>query len=197
MKTFARNTYGDIYLDSTGQIAMCTGKECHAQIIEAVILTLKGEIQLNTELGIPYLTTVFESKRFVKDWAMAVRKAITAFDWVYSIESFTYEFEGTKLLYNLEVQTIEDGQTETITVSNEIDTDIRIPVYVDPNGGGGDMGQNLIDSNGLFYLPVGKVDGVQRYRQMIQLEDPDTGVTTQLSKAEYVTDENGNFVLAE
>lgn len=196
MKTFARNSYGDIYLDSSGQIAMCDGKNCHAQVLEAVILTVKGEIQLDQNLGIPYFTTVFESKRYLNDWAMAVRKAITAYDWVVSIDSFDYEFDGNVLKYSIEVTTSEDGQASSITVTNEVDTDIRIPVYVDPNGGG-DMGDKLIDSNGLFYLPVGKIDGVQRYRQLIKLEDPETGVTTQISEAEYVRDQNGNFVVVE
>ena len=95
------------------------------------------------------------------------------------------------LTYTLGVETDEGD----VTVSQLAYTNIIIP----PGGGGsgGEQMETLVDSNGLFYLPVGKVGGVQRYRQLKQFDDGVGGVTTQLSDTQYIKDENGSFVAVQ
>lgn len=194
MKTFALNEYNDIYLDGTGQIAMSYGETARAIVLRSAILTAKGELQLDTERGIPYFTTIFDSRTKVKDWAQAVRKTVKSFPWAVSIESFDYEFDGDELKYDIVVKTKADADgTTRVEVASWIDSGIRIPVYVDPNGGEGDMGDKLIDSNGIFYLPIGLVSGVQRYRKMPQIVDQH-GVSVVLSDEQYTRNENGEFI---
>lgn len=192
MKTFARTAdTHDIFLDTSGQIAMAESKVAHAQIIEAAILTREGELQLDTEKGIPYFDTVFLSPTLVDEWANAVSRRVSQIPFVTSIKSFDYELSGDTLTYTLEVET-EEGD---VTVSQLAYTNIIIP----PGGGGsgGEQMETLVDSNGLFYLPVGKVGGIQRYRQLRQFDDGVGGVTTQLSDTQYIKDENGAFVAVQ
>lgn len=194
MKTFALNEFNDIYLDPSGQIAMAQAESARAIILRSAILTARGEIQLDEETGIPYFTTIFDTRTKVKDWATAVRNTVHSFQWVLSIDSFEYEFEGDVLKYSLSVTTRPDQDgTTRVEVASWVDSGIRIPVYVDPDEGGGDMGDKLIDSNGIFYLPVGLVDGVQRYRRVTQLVDQ-YGVSVNVSTETYTRDENGNFI---
>lgn len=187
MKVFARDkVLHDIFLDSTGQIAMVESKNCHAQIIEAVILTLLGELQLNTERGIPYLETIFESRMYLEQWRSAIKRSINKFDWVRLIEEFNTEFKGSTLLYSMTIIT-EDG--ERIVIDDSIDSSITVPTY----SGGDDMA-NLVDANGNFYLPDTKENGVQLYRKLTVYSDM-YGKSTVVSDEVYIKDANGNFVV--
>ena len=105
MKTIARNSKNDIYL-SAGQLAIVSGKEAQAQIIDAIVKTQKGELIYNTERGIPYFESVFDSRKKIGIWASAVSKAISDCDFVSSIKSFTYAVDTNNILsYNIEVVT--------------------------------------------------------------------------------------------
>jgi hypothetical protein len=191
MKVLARtNDYHDLYLDSSGQIAMVESKVCHAQIIESVILTVSGEIQLNTNKGIPYFTTVFESRMYLKSWKTAVENAVSKLDFVSLIEEFNCRFLDDTLYYDMTVFT-NDG--ERVIVNDTINTSLTTPIY--PNGDEGMA--DLTDANGNFYMPEKKVSGVQYYRRMTIITDGTYGDTTQLSSDSYIKDSSGNFVVAE
>lgn len=107
----------DVYL-SDGQLAMTTGKSCHAQVMEAVIKTLRGELQLDVESGIQYFETIFNDSRSADKWARQVREAVESLDFVKRIDGFeySYEFHNDRLKYVL-VVTTDDGQ---ITVSEGV-----------------------------------------------------------------------------
>lgn len=88
-------------------LAAVADLEAYEQTLEAVVETMKGELQLDTEAGIPYYETIFESRRNIELWAAAVRKAVLAKPFVQSIDDFTYAFNpstGT-LAYELDVTT--------------------------------------------------------------------------------------------
>jgi len=85
MKVLSQKSDGtyDIYMDvSTNQLAMSYDKEAYANIIEDSLRTLEGELQLDTEGGIPYLRTVFESLDKIPIWMFYVRKRVMSFDFV-------------------------------------------------------------------------------------------------------------------
>ena len=88
-------------------LAAVADLDAYAQTLEAVIKTMKGELQLDTEAGIPYYETIFDSQRNIDLWAAAVKKAVQAKPFVQSIDDFTYVFNpatGT-LSYELWVTT--------------------------------------------------------------------------------------------
>lgn len=191
MKVLARTKdYHDLYLDGTGQIALVESKVCHAQIIESVILTVAGELQLNTSKGIPYFETIFESRMYLNTWKSYVENAIYNFDWVDIIDEFDCRFLGDTLYYNMTILT-NDG--ETVVINNSINTSLTTPMY--PTGE--EEMANLTDANGNFYMPEKKVSGVQYYRRVTIITDGTFGDTTQLSTDSYIKDSSGNFVVAE
>jgi hypothetical protein len=49
----------DLYIDSTGSMAIVTDQQAVLQACQQAALTLLGEMVLNTDLGIPYLTAVW------------------------------------------------------------------------------------------------------------------------------------------
>ena len=88
-------------------LAACADLDAYAQTIEAVVETMRGELQLDTAAGIPYFETIFASTRYIDQWAAAVRRAVLAKSFVQSIDDFTYNFNpstGT-LSYKLDLTT--------------------------------------------------------------------------------------------
>lgn len=92
--TIAVNEDNDIYLVN-GDIAMADGKDARAQIISAALRTRRGELQLDTERGVPYFETIFQSgSRYnIQLWEAYVRKTVSEFDFVKSISSFVYDID--------------------------------------------------------------------------------------------------------
>lgn len=99
----------DIYLAS-GHLAVASGLDACAQAIEAVVETVRGEMQLDLGKGVPYFSTVFESRQKMDEWAAAVRAAVSELAFVESIEDFTYSAQNGVLTYRLSVVTTE-GET--------------------------------------------------------------------------------------
>lgn len=188
MKTLARSANGDIFLHA-GQLAMADGRIAQAQTIQAAILTVKGELQFDTERGIPYFETIFLDPSKINLWRAYVIDRVRGFDWVTDVIELTqkYDAKNNVINYNLKIAT-DDG----IVTINGIDYSIST-IGTHGGGGGGEM-ESLVQ-NGIFYLPVFKVGEVQVYRQLKQYVMPDgSGVTTDVSEKTYVKNESGVFV---
>lgn len=115
-KTIARNADNDIYLDFTGQIAMANGIQALEQIAKAAILTVKGELQYNTEGGIPYFETVFKSQNNIYLWRAYVLRRIRQFAWVKDITSFEYSVDNTEHTINYSI-TIVTNDERSVSVN--------------------------------------------------------------------------------
>lgn len=109
----------DIWLEN-GDFAYCSGYDCYAQTIEAVIKTISREIQTFATRGVPYFRTVFNNNRSLSMWAAGVRTEVSGLDFVSSINDFTYEynFPEKKLEFVLTVQT-KDGKE--VRVDSELE----------------------------------------------------------------------------
>lgn len=59
MITIATNSDNDIYIDSSGNLAMPTDINALANVSRNVVLTTLGEPEYNQQNGIPYFETVF------------------------------------------------------------------------------------------------------------------------------------------
>ena len=117
--TFACKTWADgegshvndIFL-SSGQIAMATGKDAYRTAIECAIRTRLGELPLDTEQGIPYFETVFQSSRLVSDFEAALRARIEEFTFVEEVEEISTNFDRVRgvLSYSVTVSTTDGGE---------------------------------------------------------------------------------------
>lgn len=103
----------DIGVDAYGNIAMAKNDKAVRDIVDALVKTHKGELQLAIDRGIPYDSTVFVHKKFLPIWEAEVRDAVKSCEGVTGIESFEYTLEGDELHYTI-VITTEYG-TETVT----------------------------------------------------------------------------------
>lgn len=198
MKAFRqKNGNNDIYLDETAtvvrqgievpvmEISMATDKNAYAYIIGDAIRTIRGELQLDTENGIPYFATVFDRSDKLSIWKHYVEKKILGFDFVTGISTFDAEVSGNghTLKYNMIVNTI-DGEVNIASV--------------DPAGTGGEGGGGMggLVQNGIFYLPVFLRDGIQVYRQLKEY-NLNGSYTTELSEQTYIKNSEGIFVQEE
>ena len=107
----------DIRWDAeSGSLAMCDGIEAYAQTLEAVIKTVRGELVTRRNYGIPYFTTIFNSKVYADEWAEAVKSAVESLDFVASLDAFEYAYDEKRkyMTYKLAVTTT-DGNPVQVT----------------------------------------------------------------------------------
>ena len=120
MLTLAQRTtvdgINDIYIDSRGVLAMSSGKESYADIISDRVRTIKGELPLNTDLGIDYFGTVFKSVTRLNIWKHYVKASIEELPFVLGITEFnaSYNSSTKNLKYRIGVKTDEG----TVTIGN-------------------------------------------------------------------------------
>ena len=114
MKTFAKDPDGNVIVDLvTHDIRTVDGVEAYAVIIGDAIRTVRGELQLDTERGVPYFETVFKSVNGIDIWKNDVRKRVLAFPFVKSIDSFDVSYANRKLEYTMRLTT--DAGDVTVT----------------------------------------------------------------------------------
>lgn len=109
--TIARDANCDLFLDSDGNIALVSGKNAYAQIVNAKMRTTIGEMMLNTSGGLPYFQTVFADSDLIPIWQAEVTDMIKSLPFVKSIVSFNCGVEGNVLKYELKIET-DEGNIE-------------------------------------------------------------------------------------
>ena len=112
MKTLAQDSQNDIII-ALGDFATVGGVDACAVIIADAVRTVTGELQLDTERGVPYFETVFKSVNGIDIWKSDVRRRILSFSFVKSIDSFDVSYMDKRLYYTISITT--DGGTVTVT----------------------------------------------------------------------------------
>lgn len=110
MKNISLNPSNDIYT-SHGNLAISEGVEAIAQACQCAIRTLRGELALNVDEGIPYfdvLYTNFPNLDLLKAYMM---ENIQKIDGVIAIKSINFDINGEKLNYVMEIKTTEGEAT--------------------------------------------------------------------------------------
>lgn len=114
MKTLAKDSDGSALVDLvTHDIKTVDGVEAYAAVIGNAIRTVRGELQLDTERGVPYFETVFKSVNGIDIWKNDVRKRVMEFSFVKSIDSFDVSYANRKLEYTMRLTT--DAGDVTVT----------------------------------------------------------------------------------
>lgn len=105
MKTFTQDTQNDIRIGNDGQFVTVDGLDAYSTVIADVVRTVRGELQLDTERGVPYFETVFKSVNGIDIWKNDVRKRVLEFPFVKSIDSFEASYTNRKLEYTMHITT--------------------------------------------------------------------------------------------
>ena len=114
MITISTQPDGNVIVDPvTHDIRTVDGVEAYAVIIGDAIRTVRGELQLDTERGVPYFETVFKSVNGIDIWKNDVRKRMLEFPFVESIDSFDVSYANRKLEYTMHLTT--DAGDVTVT----------------------------------------------------------------------------------
>lgn len=111
ISTIAKDANCDLYIDSNGRLAMVHGKDAYAQIINAKMRTVLGEMQLAMQNGIPYFQTVFSDKSMLPIWQDEVEKMLRSIPFVKNISSFDCNYDNDVLKYTAEIET-DSGMVE-------------------------------------------------------------------------------------
>ena len=91
--------YNDLYLDQFGNIAVSNSDiEALKNVIENVVKTQMGELQLNINKGVPYFQTIFSHNTNVPYWKDYMIDAIESVDGVISCENFNIDIDNEKNL---------------------------------------------------------------------------------------------------
>lgn len=99
--------YNDLFLVN-GSIFLGEDIEALKYALENVLKTQMGELQLDTQKGIPYFQTIFSHQTNVKYWEVYMIDAIEKVDGVVRCESFTIDIDNEKnlLTYVAHIKTI-------------------------------------------------------------------------------------------
>ena len=107
------NENNDIYIDSNGNLALCKDIEAVKTSVSCATKTNFGEIVLNTNLGVPYFTTIFTAHPDIELWKSYMQEAILSIPKVLGISYFkTYIDYKTSLLKYAVVINTEYGTEE-------------------------------------------------------------------------------------
>lgn len=114
MKSLAQDLVNNDLVINDGYFVVAYDKDACAHIIADVVRTLEGELQLDTEAGIPYERTIWSSIKNVALWKHYATQAVSRLPFVSEITSFTTELIGGNILsYELNITLTTD---ETVTV---------------------------------------------------------------------------------
>ncbi len=105
----------DISLDAAGDFVFSEGLEAYGNIIADAIRTLKGELQLDVERGIPYDETVWDSVTKVWRWKALVSAAVRAYGFVYDVSRFDVEVDPPRRQLSYQMRVVTDAGTVEVS----------------------------------------------------------------------------------
>lgn len=105
IKTIARDENYDLFVDSHKNIALVYGKDAYAQIVNAKMRTILGEMPLDVNGGLPYFQTIFKDANLLNVFESEVIKMLQSLDFVTEVKSFDCNVEDGVLYYTAEIIT--------------------------------------------------------------------------------------------
>lgn len=112
MTTLAQDGKNDISVDGSGMLSVASGKSAYGQVVAAAIRTLTGELQLDAERGVPWMSTILAKRNRTEIWKHYVKKRVLEMDFVESVKSLDAEFDAAahKASFRLVLVSKDDGE---------------------------------------------------------------------------------------
>lgn len=105
ISTIAINKDNDIYLDGSNNIAIKNNINAIADIVLNKARTNLGELQFNTNLGVPYFSLLFTNNPNIPLWQKFIEDSALSIDGVDEITDFQYEVNQNTLTYSMTIKT--------------------------------------------------------------------------------------------
>lgn len=101
-------SYGDIYLDDSGNLAVKSDEQALLDILTNRIRTKRYEVQYDMNKGVPYFETIFANTGLLGLWRSYVIEEVERTSGVISVESLLYSLDegDKKLSYTCQIRTI-------------------------------------------------------------------------------------------
>lgn len=106
MQTIATNENNDIFLDSKGNLALKTEIEAIGNVSVNAVKTLRGEMSLDTTIGVPYFDTIFSTPPEIELFQAYVTDTLNRLDGVNRLTAYTYEQNNGFYSYKAKLDTI-------------------------------------------------------------------------------------------
>jgi hypothetical protein len=105
VSTISTNKDNDIFIDGYNNIAMSEDIQAVSNIVLNKVRTNLGELQFNSNIGVPYFTTIFCSSPNFALWQKFVEDSALSLDNVTEIVQFETELNKNKLSYTMTIKT--------------------------------------------------------------------------------------------
>lgn len=120
MRTLKQESLQDITLDEDGDFSLSDGKKAYGIILADAVRTVKGEVQLDSSVGVPYDTTVWSQRKRLALWKHYVRDLILGYAFVTAITKFNAIVDAKGILnYDIIVET-EEGVVVVTSATEDI-----------------------------------------------------------------------------
>lgn len=90
MKTILTNKDNDLYLNSSGNLAIGEGLEAAANVSKNAVLVNYGECEFNTTVGVPYFDTIFNDFPLIDLFQAAIIRVLERLNFVQRTLNFNY-----------------------------------------------------------------------------------------------------------
>ena len=104
MKTLSTNENNDLYIDSSGNLAVSNDIYALSNVIKNKALTTLGEPQYNIQNGIPYFETIFTDTPSIDLYQAKLIKDIENTENTERVKSFDYTENNGILNYTATIQ---------------------------------------------------------------------------------------------
>lgn len=114
MRSFLTDENNDLKLDGFRNIAIGEDIDAVVQLVQNALNTLKGEIQLDTSLGVPYFETILNKQNpNVSIWESYMIEEAEKVSGVVRVNSIQTRIANNVLSYTMEILTIYGATTVT------------------------------------------------------------------------------------
>lgn len=105
MQTIGINSNNDIYIDSSGNLAIKQDREAIGDVLINKCQTNQGELLFNTEKGIDFFNTIFGSPAYVDLFQNQLITEIENTESVQKINDYNANLDKNVYKYTVDVQT--------------------------------------------------------------------------------------------
>ena len=107
MKSFLTDENNDLKLDGVRNIAIGEDIDAVVQLVQNALNTLRGEIQLDTSLGVPYFETILNKQApNVSVWESYMVEEAEKVDGVVRVNNIQTRIANNVLSYTMEILTV-------------------------------------------------------------------------------------------
>ena len=106
IKTLSTDSNNDLFVNPNGSIAVSNDIDAVLNICEHVAKTMRGELVLQGDVGMPYFEAVWSGVPNIPQAESALRRAWLGVDGVKGVDDLTVFVQDNVLYYNATIQTI-------------------------------------------------------------------------------------------